>query len=708
MQGNINIPDSTITTNLTFRQLVLMNMQQLTNFPYIEKDFDALTDYELLCLVVKYLNDVIANQNEQNDSITRMYESFLALQDYVNNTKDEVEDAFNELDDYVRNYFDNLNVQDEIDDKLNRMVEDGTLDSIIAQYVNLLKCYSTVTEMIADTELNVNDKVIVIGYSSTNDNGNSFYIIRDTLPSGTSVELSNGLYAELCGNEIYNVLQQPQTSNYQLTAGTKLTGNKHITINANTEDIAVEVKDQNVTIDNVRITNTNSLANKIGIKAYKQSGNTAGLSINNTSIASGFENGVILDGAYFSSFYNLSIGNTTGASLTLTDSQSNWTGDQNFVNCNFNSGYPTVLIDKADTNTISFDNCCFENITDNVIENKGKIYINRSYFGDMVNSGNQTHLLKGFTNSETHFNDCTLALNPVLNNDNSFNTYFDLNNSKVYIDGGLIYAGNRFHPSAIYSSNNENDLIYIDNLKQFEATNWTPYYLYSYSPLRSKNPIKNYIINGTLTDTVQNYVGMETNATTTKDFTINATYVNPFGGKVIEHTQVGEWNPYVMYYEIPDKYVGKPMILQAYGYCRGTSGVPFIVSSSDISTNSSLNNNLSMEAFNPYRDNTEFTERNVFANEIVVYPKSNKGRILIRYQDAGQGFFSISGLALVDTQYSKQMGTFEITNKRACDHKPIYTAEAKKGDIVYNFATTPTCLGWIFDGTAWQDYHSFS
>ena len=137
MQENINIPDSEITTNLTFRQLVLMNMQQLTNFPYIEKDFDALTDYELLCLVVKYLNDVISNQNEQNDSITRMYNSFLALQDYVNNTKDELETAFNNLDDYVRNYFANLDVQEEINNKLDEMVEDGTLQDILVNYLKI-------------------------------------------------------------------------------------------------------------------------------------------------------------------------------------------------------------------------------------------------------------------------------------------------------------------------------------------------------------------------------------------------------------------------------------------------------------------------------------------------------------------------------------------------------------------------------------------
>ena len=134
MPDNVNIPDSNITTNLSFRNLILMNMQQLTNFPYIEKDFDALTDYELLCLIVKYLNDVIANQNEQNASITRMYESFLALQNYVNNTKDTLEDAFNTLDNYVRNYFANLDVQEEINNKIDSMLDAGTFQQIIYDY----------------------------------------------------------------------------------------------------------------------------------------------------------------------------------------------------------------------------------------------------------------------------------------------------------------------------------------------------------------------------------------------------------------------------------------------------------------------------------------------------------------------------------------------------------------------------------------------
>ena len=209
MQGNVNIPDSTITTNLSFRQLVLMNMQQLTNFPYIENDFDALTDYELLCLVVKFLNDVIANQNEQNDSITRMYESFLALQTYVNNTKDTLEDAFNELDDYVRNYFDNLDVQEEINNKLDEMLEDGVLEQIIEQFLQstAVWCFNTVNDMKAATNLVSGSDARTLGYYSVNDGGGALYhITNEVSQTDLQEELGTNLYANLIVDENTNIL----------------------------------------------------------------------------------------------------------------------------------------------------------------------------------------------------------------------------------------------------------------------------------------------------------------------------------------------------------------------------------------------------------------------------------------------------------------------------------------------------------------------
>ena len=47
----------------------------------------------------------------------------------------EVQNLFIELKDYVDNYFDNLDVQEEINNKLDKMAEDDTLARIINQQI---------------------------------------------------------------------------------------------------------------------------------------------------------------------------------------------------------------------------------------------------------------------------------------------------------------------------------------------------------------------------------------------------------------------------------------------------------------------------------------------------------------------------------------------------------------------------------------------
>lgn len=101
-----------------FRTLVRMSFQGLTNFPYIEEDFDALTNYELLSKVVEYLNQVISNNNEQNTLMTGLYNAYVSLQDYVND------------------YFDNLDVQEEINNKLDEMSKSGELTTLISNYID--------------------------------------------------------------------------------------------------------------------------------------------------------------------------------------------------------------------------------------------------------------------------------------------------------------------------------------------------------------------------------------------------------------------------------------------------------------------------------------------------------------------------------------------------------------------------------------------
>ena len=105
-------------TKPTFKDVVYMSIRNLTNFPYIEKDFDAITDYELLCKVVEHLNNLISNNNTQNSTITGLYNAYVALQDYVND------------------YFNDLDVQDEINKKLDEMAQDGSLTQLIKDYVD--------------------------------------------------------------------------------------------------------------------------------------------------------------------------------------------------------------------------------------------------------------------------------------------------------------------------------------------------------------------------------------------------------------------------------------------------------------------------------------------------------------------------------------------------------------------------------------------
>lgn len=91
----------------------------LQNFPFIEADFDAVTNYQLLCKVVEYLNNIIDNSNKQNDNITQLEQNFIKLYNYV------------------KNFFDNLDVQEEINDKIDKMILSGQFQSILMSFTKI-------------------------------------------------------------------------------------------------------------------------------------------------------------------------------------------------------------------------------------------------------------------------------------------------------------------------------------------------------------------------------------------------------------------------------------------------------------------------------------------------------------------------------------------------------------------------------------------
>lgn len=78
---------------------------------------DSLTYQELLYKLIAKINEVVESQNQTNENFDELYALFVQLKDYVDN------------------YFKNLDVQKEINNKLDEMAADGTLESIVAKYL---------------------------------------------------------------------------------------------------------------------------------------------------------------------------------------------------------------------------------------------------------------------------------------------------------------------------------------------------------------------------------------------------------------------------------------------------------------------------------------------------------------------------------------------------------------------------------------------
>ena len=111
-----------------YKKLTPFKMQVLETFPFIDADFDAITNYELLCKVVEYLNTTIENV-----------------------------DLLNEKVDEFQQFFDNLDLQDEVDKKLDEMAQDGSLLNLIKGYIDPI--YSAYETEINNNITNINNKV---------------------------------------------------------------------------------------------------------------------------------------------------------------------------------------------------------------------------------------------------------------------------------------------------------------------------------------------------------------------------------------------------------------------------------------------------------------------------------------------------------------------------------------------------------------------
>ena len=101
----------------------------------------------------------------------------------VNNNAEAVEELqalYTQLKDYVDHYFDNLDVQEEINNKLDEMAESGQLTDIIAQYLQLagVLAYDTKADMKAAENLAEGSICKTLGNTTYSDGQGAFYKVR--------------------------------------------------------------------------------------------------------------------------------------------------------------------------------------------------------------------------------------------------------------------------------------------------------------------------------------------------------------------------------------------------------------------------------------------------------------------------------------------------------------------------------------------------
>lgn len=161
------------------------------------------------------MNEIIKSVNGQNSAIEEYIQKFIELKDYVDQ------------------YFDDLNVQEEINNKLDAMVLDGTMAEIINQEIfgelntkietldseGIIKL-DTLSDLVA-YDADAGKVILLLGKEAINDGNGGLY--RITSDSG-DISLTNGKYATRLNNvdedyydEVTVEMKRNDATNYYIT-----------------------------------------------------------------------------------------------------------------------------------------------------------------------------------------------------------------------------------------------------------------------------------------------------------------------------------------------------------------------------------------------------------------------------------------------------------------------------------------------------------
>lgn len=436
-------------TNLTpFKWFVL------ENFPFIEADFDALTEWQLFCKLGKEMNKIINSENTLGTQMENVTNAFI-----------ELYNSFENLTNYVNNYFNNLDVQEEINTKLNEMAENGTLLQILNQYDYALNIKSFGCKDDNQTD-NTQNLIEAFQYCFTNKR--TLYVPEGTFLFSTPITITNLPNIIMSGTLKYN----GDSNDYALTLGDdeneqnnlnldfmlsceKSTTNKGLKlININNSNIKLKYIYGFGTGVTLNGNNKGFSYNKID--CYNIYNNNIGLEIQPTGTGWVNEN-LFLNGNFK---YSNQLDKTGTIGIKMSGGDNNYSNKNYFLKPNFEQLDKCVVLTRCANNTFKQCRCEKINVTLST-DNLSRINEFEIGYGNIVyDINNQTNILR------------TQAMKPLLTPTKVYdinyndNTTFETNNDVLYMKTNnycVMHSGGSTSKALSY---NDNFLLSDGYLKQ--------------------------------------------------------------------------------------------------------------------------------------------------------------------------------------------------------------------------------------------------
>lgn len=174
-----------------YKELSYFKKWTLENYPFIEADFDAITEYQLFCKIVEYLNKVIYNEKLTEQAIEELEAEFLKLKEYVDqyltdisDIKEEVQAIENSMAVLTQSIIDLNNKIDGVDSKVANLKT--YTDNLVNESYQILKNYVDAQDEHLQEEIdNINIGALII-YDPTTGTYNSVQTVVNNLYSLTN------------------------------------------------------------------------------------------------------------------------------------------------------------------------------------------------------------------------------------------------------------------------------------------------------------------------------------------------------------------------------------------------------------------------------------------------------------------------------------------------------------------------------------------